>query len=196
MMIKIACVLIMVMLPGFAFAAKCKVDGRWYDYSSPQCSVQGTQQAVIDSAPKESTSAQVTKSGLKVFEEYKSDAEAICKATWTKRGVLNFDMYWHCFKEQDEAYTELVTLQRFDKEDFYSRISFPYCNVKWTKRGITDVRMLVYCLNQEVEGYEDIAYYRKQYNSELVDRITDKAIKQFGSWNMAAYKVKSYIESE
>lgn len=182
-------ILILGVFSNTSEAAKCKVNGKWYDYSAPECAVQGAQKP--STPPKTDNSEK--KHTLKTHEVFRSDSSEICKEAWTKRGNLDLDMYMHCIREQDEAYEELIDLERYANENFYNTIAFPHCNKEWTRRGITDVKMLVYCLNQEVEGYKDIMYYRQHHDTALVNNLTAKAILDFSSWKMAAYKVKKHF---
>ena len=131
---------------------------------------------------------------LKSKEAYEKDSQQICYDKWNKRGELDRRMYNHCMEGQMDGYEELKHLHQYADQSFYSDTSFPYCRDKWTKRGISDTRMMAHCLNQEVEGIQDVMYYRKQYGDEKVNQIAGRAISQFKSWNMAAYKVRQYFE--
>ena len=131
---------------------------------------------------------------LKSKEAYEKDSQQICYDKWNKRGELDRRMYNHCMEGQMDGYEELKHLHQYADLNFYSDTSFPYCRDKWTKRGISDTRMMAHCLNQEVEGIKDVVYYRKQYGEDKVSQIAGRAIAQFKSWNMAAYKVKQYFE--
>jgi Zn-finger nucleic acid-binding protein len=131
---------------------------------------------------------------LKSQELYLNDSHVICADKWTKRGELDNRMYNHCMKGQMEGYEEVKTYHQYVDQKFYSQIAYPYCSKKWTKRAVVDTRMLAYCLNQEIEGIKDVMYYREQYSSQQVNSIVGKAISQYGSWNMAAYKVKNAIK--
>ncbi|QAB14230.1 hypothetical protein [Hydrogenovibrio thermophilus] len=131
---------------------------------------------------------------LKSKESYEKDSQQICYQKWNKRGELNSRMYKHCMEGQMDGYKELKYLHQYANQSFYSETAFPYCRDKWTKRGISDTRMMAHCLNQEIEGIKDVMYYREQYGEDTVNRIVARALVQFGSWNMAAYKVKRYFE--
>lgn len=131
---------------------------------------------------------------LESEEKYKKDSQQICYQKWNKRGELDRRMYDHCMKGQMEGYEELKHLHQYADQSFYSDTAFPYCRDKWTKRGVSDTRMMAHCLNQEVEGIKDVMYYRKQYGEDKVNQIAGRALAQFKSWHMAAYKVKQYFE--
>lgn len=132
---------------------------------------------------------------LKKESEYENDSRIICTNKWTKRGELDNKMYLYCLKQQDEGYTEIVALDKlYAEQPFYTKTAFPHCNDKWTKRGITDTNMLSYCLKSEVEGMKDIMYFQEKYGDENVNNVAAMALAQFGSWNMAAYKVKQHFE--
>jgi hypothetical protein len=131
---------------------------------------------------------------LKTKESYEKDSQQICYDKWNKRGDLDRRMYNHCMKGQIDGYDELKQLHQYVDQSFYSGTAYPYCQDKWTKRGISDTRMMAYCLNKEVEGIRDVMYYRKQYNEDKVNQIVGRALVQFKSWNMAAYKVKRHFE--
>ncbi len=131
---------------------------------------------------------------LKSENEFQRDSQQICTQKWTKRGELDKRMYDHCMEGQMDGYEELKQLHQYADQDFYSETAFPYCSAKWTKRGVSDARMMAHCLNQEVEGIKDVMYYRKQYGESKVNEIAGRALAQFKSWNMAAYKVKQYFE--
>ena len=131
---------------------------------------------------------------LKSKERFQEDSKQICYEKWTKRGELDSRMYNHCMETQMDGYSELLKLQQYSEQSFYSGTSFPYCQKKWTKRSISDARMMAHCLQQEVEGIKDVMYYREQYGEERVNQIARSALSQFHSWNMAAYKVKRHFQ--
>ena len=131
---------------------------------------------------------------LKSKDAYKEDSHKICHDKWTKRGELDRRMYNYCMQMQMDGYNELVQLHQYANQDFYSKTAFPYCQDKWTNRGVTDTRMMAHCLNQEVEGIKDVMYYREKYGEDRVNQIAGRALAQFKSWQMAAYKVKQHFE--
>lgn len=132
---------------------------------------------------------------LKSKEAYEKDSQQICYEKWNKRGKLDRRMYNHCMEGQKDGYDELIHVhQHLVEQRFYSETSFPYCRDRWTKRGVSDTRMMAHCLNQEIEGIKDVMYYREKHGVDEVNQIVDRAIAQFKSWNMAAYKVKQYFE--
>ncbi|MBL4851899.1 MAG: hypothetical protein JKY90_06425 [Gammaproteobacteria bacterium] len=177
-----------LMVCNISIAAKCKVGDEWYSYSHPKCS--GDTKVAVSTRKSLDGSLQSFKSKT----EFQEDSRVLCKKQWTKRGKLDSRMYQYCIRQQKEAYSDLVSLDRYADQQFYSSISFPHCTKKWTKQSVSDARMLAYCLNQEVEGEKDIAYIRKKYGSKQVDGIVIEALRKFGSMNMAAYKVKQYFE--
>lgn len=131
---------------------------------------------------------------LKSKEEYQKDSQQICYKKWNKQGNLDRRMYNYCMEGQMDGYKELNYLHQYANQKFYSDFAFPHCRDKWTKRGVSDTRMMAHCLNQEVEGIKDVMYYREQYGEDKVNQIVSQALADFGSWNMAAYKVKQYFE--
>lgn len=131
---------------------------------------------------------------LKSKEAYEKDSQQICYDKWNKREELDRRMYNHCMAGQTDSYDELKHLHQYADQSFYSETSFPYCRDKWTKRGVSDTRMMAHCLNQEIEGIKDVMYYRDKYGEDKVNQIAGRAIAQFKSWNMAAYKVKQYFQ--
>lgn len=171
-------------------ATKCKVGDNWYPYDSVQCSP--TKKPAPSDKP--TTTTKTTSPLLKTEGEFDSDSRTICTKKWTKRDNLNSEMYSYCLRSQREDYQELITLDKYSNQSFYSDVAFPHCNQKWTKRGITNVSMLTYCLKQEVDGIEDVMYYRKKYGVNNVNAIVGDAIARYGSWNMAAYQVKQAFD--
>lgn len=131
---------------------------------------------------------------LKSQEEYSEDSKQICYEEWNKRGNLDQRMFSYCYEQQMEGYRKLKHLHQYADQSFYSDTSYPYCSEKWTKRGVANPRMISYCLEQEIEGIKDVMYYREQYGEAKVNEIASRAIYQFNSWNMAAYKVKQHFD--
>jgi len=141
-----------------------------------------------------SSSAFAEQPNLKPQHEYQTNSKEICHQKWNKRGELDQRMYQYCYEQQMEGYRKLKHLHQYADQKFYSEVSYPYCTQKWTKRGVSNPRMISYCLEQEVEGIKDVMYYREQYGEDKVNKIANKAIYQFNSWNMAAYKVKQHFD--
>ena len=131
---------------------------------------------------------------LKSKENYKSDSQQICTKKWTKRGELDHKMYNYCIKYQMEGYERVKGLHVYADQYFYSNVAYPYCINKWTKRGLVDTSMLAYCLENEIEGIQDVMYYRKRYDEAQINKIVDRALSKYGSWNMVAYSVKQATE--
>lgn len=82
----------------------------------------------------------------------------LCTEKWTKRGVLNSEMYYDCMthlSEADSTLTDLVTK--------YSSLPWMQAVVdaasrKWTKRGMRDEGMVAREVWLQVDAYLDIKY--------------------------------------
>ncbi|MBL4797196.1 MAG: DUF4124 domain-containing protein [Oleispira sp.] len=132
-------------------------------------------------------------SSLKSSSGYDKDSKVLCSKQWTKRGVLDSNMYRYCIKGHSDSYYELRDLDRsVNEQPFYVDYAYPYCSKRWTKRGVVDVTMLLHCLNQEVEGVEDVNFYRKKYGS-VTSSVINRAMGRYGSWNMVAYTIKQSL---
>ena len=132
---------------------------------------------------------------LKSGSEFQDDALKLCVEKWTKHGELDKRMYDRCVKMQMFGYKDLKELHdRYVLKKIYSDILFPYCSWKWTKRGVVDVHMMAYCLKTEMAGFKEVVNYRKQYNKSEVNKIVERALMRYGSWKIAAYKIKRHFE--
>jgi hypothetical protein len=142
-----------------------------------------------------SSNVRAQSTNVKSEREYYSDSQKVCADKWTKRGVLDAEMYAYCMGLEVDSIHKLEYLNRqYSDKVFYSDISFPYCYNGWTTRGISDATMIAYCLDQEIEGIKDVEYYRGKYGKDKVNTIVQGALQRHKSWNMAAYEVKNAFE--
>lgn len=184
-------------VPDKVFLKACQVmhAGEWFQYPANECTGKGVYE-VSPSGSSESSQINNASASLlpKTKAQYHDDSMTICRESWTKRGELDLKMYLHCLEGQEEGYNEVLSMGKYVKEDFYKNIGFPHCYRQWTKRGVTDTRMLAHCLKQEIDSYNDVVYYRNQYDADSVNAVVSNALVRFGSWNMAAFKVKAVLE--
>lgn len=86
----------------------------------------------------------------------------LCNEEWTKRGVLDQNMYQFCMKTQREGYESLKSLVSKYASQQWLQAAIDYSIEEWTKRDVTNFSMVHFTLNQITEGYEDIIYLSKQ----------------------------------
>lgn len=94
--------------------------------------------------------------------EASGNAAAHCKEEWTKRGVLDTNMYNYCMNQEHEGYLNLVSLARKYSNQSWIQNALNYSIKEWTNRGVRQDRMVHYELNKITEGYEDLVYMSKQ----------------------------------
>jgi hypothetical protein len=88
----------------------------------------------------------------------------LCTEEWTKRGVLNDEMFDYCMDKQHEGYQELVVQVAKYGDKPWAQPLLDYLINKWTKRGARNDEMLAYSFHEETEGWEDVEYAKRQPN--------------------------------
>ena len=93
-----------------------------------------------------------------VVEQYK----AYCAGEWTKRGVLNTEMFDYCVKEEREGHEQLVAIITKYADKPWTQPLVDYHAREWTQKGNRQDRMVAAKMKDETEAYEDIAYEVEQ----------------------------------
>ena len=119
-----------------------------------------------------------------------------CKDEYTKRDVLDQEMYEHCLKQQVEGIDEIKDISKeFKGKRWFEVSSGPECFKKWTKRDEPNYEMIAYCLKQEKEGVIDIKHqYDKDKNIAIDCLINGMGFDT--PMNLAAYCIKNYSPTE
>ena len=84
--------------------------------------------------------------------------QQLCTEEWTKRGVLDSEMFDSCMRDQAEGDRKL--------DDFVTKYSsLPWMQAvvdaaakKWIKRGMRNEEMVAYQVGQQIDAYLDIKY--------------------------------------
>jgi hypothetical protein len=87
---------------------------------------------------------------------------ALCRDKWTKRGVLNQEMFDYCIKAQKEGYSKFHELAEKYKDEQWIQTLVNQDVDKWTKRGIREDTMVAFELDQQLDAFEDLVYFSKQ----------------------------------
>ena len=125
------------------------------------------------------------------FPKYdESQPDKLCKDKWTKRGVLDENMYNYCMGNAQDGYNEAFDIYKeFQTMDWINDV-LKHSYEKWTERGNTDYRMFAYEMNLQKEGFLDLEYEIMQGNvtGNEVKKCTNKWYPEF---RMIVYCLKN-----
>lgn len=99
---------------------------------------------------------------LKIPSQASGNHQTLCTGEWTKRGVLDQNMFSFCMRRQTDGYLSLVNLANKYNNRPWIQAAVNHSINNWTKRGARDDRMVYYTLNKMIDGFEDLAYMSKQ----------------------------------
>lgn len=120
-------------------------------------------------------------------------ADAFCKDKWTKRGVLDGNMFSYCMERQTEGYGD--TLELYNKYSNIERVELidevvGYALNKWTKRKEYQMDMVAFEIEKQGEAYLNIAYEVNAGNvdAQKLDSCKSKWLRQGEpQWTMVEY---------
>lgn len=139
--------------------------------------------------------AQAAAPSEKTEQQFMADAEAICIHESTERGDLNKSRFGYCIKQQNKAYADIKWANKtLGHKGFYSSFIYPYCYKKGTARDTSSPSSIAFCIKDEVDAFESVMYFSKKYDREKALNIATAQMAKFGSWRMAAYKLKHVFE--
>jgi len=109
------------------------------------------------------------------------------KETWTKRGVLDQDMYDYCMNNQSDSWIELKYLLNQSKDIPGLNNILQYAINQWYKNDGWE--MVLYEVSQQKEGYLDVEYLMSNGGSEeLLQYCKRKWLsKAEPQWDMVIY---------
>lgn len=87
---------------------------------------------------------------------------ASCTEEWTKRGVLDQDMYAYCMRHLNDAYNKLATEAEKYKSLPWLQDVVNDAVSEWTKRGMRDDEMVAYTVHGQIDAYLDLQYASQQ----------------------------------
>jgi hypothetical protein len=92
------------------------------------------------------------------IDQYK----AHCAEEWTKRGVLNAEMFDYCVSQEQDGYAKMVeVINKYSSRPWIQAL-LDHIVHQWTKRGVRQDSMVGYNLSLETDAYEDMVYETKQ----------------------------------
>lgn len=92
-----------------------------------------------------------------------------CEADWTKKGVLDQEMFNYCVNNKKEGYYEALRLiKQFQNQPWIQEV-VNYAIKSWTKKGSRDDQMVAYALQKEIDGFEELVLASKKssFNKNL-----------------------------
>lgn len=99
---------------------------------------------------------------LNLPTEASGNPSAFCKEEWSKRGILDTNMYNYCMNLQHEGYLNFVDLARKYSNQPWIQTAIDYSLQEWTKRGVRQDQMVHFSLDRITDGYEDLVYLSKR----------------------------------
>ena len=171
-------IILMLLTSSSIYAQNCKLSGvEFSDLSSEQANVLISAGA---QCPMPSNNAILPDISL-------SDVISLCKETWTKRGVLDQDMYDYCMDSQSDSWIDLKYLLNQSKDIPGLNNILQYAINQWYKNDGWE--MVLYEVNQQKEGYLDVEYLMSNGGSEdLLQNCKGQWLsKAEPQWNMVIY---------
>ena len=171
-------IILMLLTSSSIYAQNCKLSGvEFSDLSSEQANVLTLAGA---QCPMPSNSAILPDISL-------SDVISLCKETWTKRGVLDQDMYDYCMDSQSDSWIDLKYLLNQSKDIPGLNNILQYAINQWYKNDGWE--MVLYEVNQQKEGYLDVEYLMSNGGSEdLLQNCKEQWLsKAEPQWDMVIY---------
>jgi hypothetical protein len=114
---------------------------------------------------------------------------ALCQEKWTKRGVLDDEMYNYCVNQEHESYLSLLEQASHHGDLPWLQDAVNALASHWTKRGMRSDEMVAYELNNEIDAFLDMKYSEKQpdFNKNVADECISNWTKDFQDWSMIKY---------
>ena len=129
------------------------------------------------------------KTDVVIPSENKAGYDKLCRDDWTKRGILNNEMYDYCMNQQRDGYIEFREAVDKYKDAIWIQALVDYAVNEWTKRDVRNDQMVAYEVKRQEDGFEDLAYEVKQaaFNKQKFDTCLDTWAIQF-HMVMSCYK--------
>ena len=120
-------------------------------------------------------------------------ADAFCKDKWTKRGVLDGNMFSFCMEKQTDGYGDALEL--YNKYSNIERVELidevvGFAMKKWLKRKEYQMNMVAYEIEKQGEAYLNVAYEVNAGNvdAQKLDACKSKWLRQGEpQWTMVEY---------
>ena len=112
-----------------------------------------------------------------------------CEAEWTKKGVLDRDMFNYCVNNKKEGYDKALRLIEEFKNEPWIQDVIDFAIQKWTKKGSRDDQMVAFTLQKEIDGFEELvlASTKANFNKKLFHACSSHWGVQFSMfWNCSA----------
>ena len=89
-------------------------------------------------------------------------SERYCEKEWTKRGVLDREMYQFCLEGEYNGYQEAILLiQKYKSQPWIQQV-IDNAIAEWTKAGVRVDSMVHFTISQNIDAWEDLVYESKQ----------------------------------
>ena len=122
-------------------------------------------------------------------------AEMQCSEKWTKRGVLDANMYNYCMERQSEGYLKANEyVAKYSQVPFLKEI-IAAAEDTWLKPHDYQYEMLAYVIEKEGEAFLDVTYDVEtgKYSQEQFAVCSDKWFQRSDSpkWSMVRFCLKN-----
>jgi TPR repeat protein len=116
----------------------------------------------------------------------------LCNEKWTKRGVLDSNMFNYCMSEQADGDRTLAHLVAQYSSVSWMQQVIDAAVEKWTKRGMREENMVAYETSQQIDAYLNVEYasHRSGFQSDTLQWCYAKWEGKAPNWVMAEYCYK------
>jgi hypothetical protein len=118
--------------------------------------------------------------------------QQLCSEQWTKRGILDVEMFNYCMGNQREGDSTLAHLANEYSGLPWMQQVIDSATEKWTKRGMRDAEMVAYEVSKQIDAYLDIKYASQQngFQKNILEVCAAKWRSQAPDWEMTLYCYK------
>jgi hypothetical protein len=153
--------------------------------SAPQVAVASTAQAPLVAAPPPPLIVPTRESG---------NYTSLCVEQWTKRGVLDNEMYRYCVAKENEGYAQLVAEINANRVKDYPWLSGVVNTAvqKWTKRNARQDSMVAYEIHNQLDAFLNVVFAARQpgYQQQQMERCYAQWNRMSVDWTMVEYCYK------
>ena len=119
-----------------------------------------------------------------------------CSEEWTKRGVLDRQMFGYCIRQQNEGYEKLTFETNQNKQLSWLQAVIDTAVDNWTKKGARQDAMVAYEVHRQIDAFRDMVYLNNQpkFQNRYFENCAEKWTKKSIDWTMVSYCYKHAIE--
>jgi TPR repeat protein len=133
---------------------------KWYRKAADQGYAEA--QRKLKPAPSLVSPSATSSTTLTLPPEDKDMQDAYCKKHWTKRDVLDEQMYRYCMTEQDIGYYKLMKLAKANSSAPWIQDVIDHIFKDYTSGGLRNDVMVAFSLGEQLDACDDLVFASKK----------------------------------